>query len=523
LTGTFEQVAIERLRESPTNPRKHFEPTALEELTRSIAAHGMLNPILTRPWPSGKDGALEVVCGARRLRAARAAKLKLVPVRIEPLGDDQVLETQVIENLQREDVHPLDEATGYRALLETGRYSASDIAQKVGKSEPYVYQRLKLTDLVENGQKAFWAEKLGLSQALLISRLEPGDQEAVLKDLKRRDYDWRAPELAGWIERSFLLKFKGAAFKAGDATLLPEAGACTTCPKRTGANTQLFPEVKGSDRCTDPACYRAKLQAHIAGKQTEYQAKGEELLPLVRGYVPYGEKQPKGALDAHSYAIITKKTRCDHARSGIVVAGDDPGRVLEVCVDPKCKQHRPGAGGYRDLRDPKEVEAERQRQLERKQKMAAYAAATEAVISEANSAPLFPTQLKKIVDVISAGAVYRIEADDAKAICRALKLEAMKGSYGAADHRATLAQHAEKLEVNDRVLLLLRIALHALDQSDWTYGGEKACAEFDRAAALFGVDPQQHLKEIRAKAKAAERKKKVKTTKRAKPRKEPKG
>jgi ParB family chromosome partitioning protein len=135
-------LPLERIRESTKNPRQRFND--LEELAASIRTHGLLQPILVRPMR--KD--FELVVGARRLRAARLAGLTSVPVQVKPLDDRSAREVQIIENLQRQDVHPLEEADGYKALLDgTPSCTIDEIAAKVGKSKAYVYQRLSLTRL----------------------------------------------------------------------------------------------------------------------------------------------------------------------------------------------------------------------------------------------------------------------------------------------------------------------------------------------------------------------------------------
>mgnify|MGYP001594862614 FL=1 len=109
-------LPIECLRPSPLNPRRRLDPQAMKELTDSVRAHGILQPLLVRPVDGGKK--FEVVFGHRRLAAAKTAKLEDVPCAVRQLTDQEALEIGLIENLQREDVHPLDEADGYRKLMK---------------------------------------------------------------------------------------------------------------------------------------------------------------------------------------------------------------------------------------------------------------------------------------------------------------------------------------------------------------------------------------------------------------------
>ena len=118
------------LDESSTNPRRTFEPTKLVELAHSLTMHGLIQPITVR----AKGDRFEVVAGARRYRAAQIAELADVPTRILELSDEETLEVQIIENSQRQDVHPYEEAAGYQRLLDLPGYDVAALASKCGKS-----------------------------------------------------------------------------------------------------------------------------------------------------------------------------------------------------------------------------------------------------------------------------------------------------------------------------------------------------------------------------------------------------
>src|ERR1700723_1935352 len=136
----YRSVPITALAESETNPRKRFDAKSLEELAASFKTQGILAPLLVRELEESK---YEVVAGARRLRAAKLAELEKLPVRVVKLT---AIEAQCVENLQREDIHPLEEALGFKSLLELGEsaYTIATIASRAGKSEAYVYGRIRL-------------------------------------------------------------------------------------------------------------------------------------------------------------------------------------------------------------------------------------------------------------------------------------------------------------------------------------------------------------------------------------------
>lgn len=157
-------MKLTELKEAEHNERRTFDEAKLKELAASIKEKGVLEPILVRP----SDGKHEIVCGARRFRAAAMVGLLEIPVVVKSLNDKQALECQVIENLQREDVHPLEEAEGYEQLMKKHGYkSADDIAAKIGKSKTYVYGRLKLCELIPENRKLFYEGRLSPSVALL--------------------------------------------------------------------------------------------------------------------------------------------------------------------------------------------------------------------------------------------------------------------------------------------------------------------------------------------------------------------
>jgi len=170
----YRDLPLVSLTESATNPRRSFDQTALGELAESIKMQGILAPLVVRPV--GQH--FEIVAGARRYRAAQLAGLETAPVRIVELTDAQALETSIVENLQRRDVHPLDEANGFAALmrLEEPKYSIEQIAAKVGKAPAFILARLKLVELVPAVVEAFSQDEIGLGHALLLAKLQPVEQ-----------------------------------------------------------------------------------------------------------------------------------------------------------------------------------------------------------------------------------------------------------------------------------------------------------------------------------------------------------
>ena len=147
-------------------PRKQFDETLLAELADSIAQHGVIQPLVVRPL---KDGGYQLVAGERRWRAARMAGLYEVPVVIKELTDEETIELAMVENLQREDLNPLEEAQGYKYMMEKLSITQEEAAKKVGKSRPAVANALRLLSLPDEILKMVESKELspGHARALL--------------------------------------------------------------------------------------------------------------------------------------------------------------------------------------------------------------------------------------------------------------------------------------------------------------------------------------------------------------------
>jgi ParB-like chromosome segregation protein Spo0J len=182
---------------------------------------------------------------------------------VREMSDLEALEAQIIENGQREDVHPLEEADGFRALHERHGSDVDAIAAKVGKSRAYVYGRMKLCALAEGPRQLFHQGHLTASTALLVARIPDADLQTkaateITEGKRGASEPMSTRDAAAHIQADYMLQLREAPF---DANLVPDAGACMLCPKRTGAQPELFADVTSADVCTDPICYRGKVTA----------------------------------------------------------------------------------------------------------------------------------------------------------------------------------------------------------------------------------------------------------------------
>jgi len=146
------KVPVEFLRPNPRNPRKHFEDSELQELSRSIKDRGIIQPIVVRPMPKMPD-AYEIVAGERRWRAAQAAGLHEVPVVIVDIDDKTSLEYAILENVQRADLNPIEEAQGYSRLMAEFSYTQENLSKIIGKSRSHIANMMRLIDLPDPVKK----------------------------------------------------------------------------------------------------------------------------------------------------------------------------------------------------------------------------------------------------------------------------------------------------------------------------------------------------------------------------------
>lgn len=161
-------VPIERIEPNPDQPRRLFDGENLEELAASIAARGIIQPLIVRPHPK-RPGAYQIVAGERRWRAAQMAKLHDVPVVIRQFDDTEMLEVAIIENIQRADLNPVDEAAGYRQLMDRFGHTQEQMAEALGKSRPHIANTLRLLSLPDTVQEWLAQGKLtaGHARALI--------------------------------------------------------------------------------------------------------------------------------------------------------------------------------------------------------------------------------------------------------------------------------------------------------------------------------------------------------------------
>ncbi|MEM6636855.1 MAG: ParB/RepB/Spo0J family partition protein [Pseudomonadota bacterium] len=184
------QVPIEDVSPNPDQPRRHFDEEALKELAQSISEKGIIQPLIVRTAPEGTGARYQIVAGERRWRAAQLARQHEIPVLLRDISDSEVMELAIIENIQRADLNPIEEAEGYRALMERHSRTQDEMAQALGKSRSHVANTLRLVQLPESVQRLVRAGDLSAGHArALITADDPEGlaRVVVAKGLSVRD------------------------------------------------------------------------------------------------------------------------------------------------------------------------------------------------------------------------------------------------------------------------------------------------------------------------------------------------
>jgi ParB/RepB/Spo0J family partition protein len=440
-------IALEQLIESPTNPRTSFDTQALAKMAESIRSVGVMQQILVRPVDYAqiqRNGqpvqAYEIVFGHRRYRASKLAGVETIPCFVRELTDSQAAQLQSIENVQREDLNPMEAARSYQQYLQAHSVTKDQLAQEIGLSRSHVYGYLTLLKAVPMIQDAVRAGDIGPDVAIKIARLHtPKLQERALAALKGKYYDLEdggkksVRQITEFLAEKFTLNLKEALFDPKDAKLLEGADACTACPKRTGnapeyqdlteerANAYRQKQRGEANLCTDPDCFDAKKKAHLAIEAGKLAAKGKTVIEGAKarqvvgadgtikgGYIALKEvksllAKQKGAKPAALPTVVVQNPRDGTTKEAVKIE-DLKAAGVKVKDQPK----QSGGGRY-------DYQAEaRQREEERAVKEAKAADETRvntailaAVREAAAGVPLSPLALQLAV----AAAVSGVEWD----------------------------------------------------------------------------------------------------------------
>lgn len=285
---------------SLTNPRrrKGLDVDSIADLAASIKMHTQLQAILVRPLPAHRleDTAhleprpiYEVVAGERRWRACVFGEMK-VDMIVRQMSDAAVLEMQLVENVHREDLDDMEEAEGFDRMRTQLGFTAAQIADRLGpgKGKSYVLKSLKLCDLVPAAREAMYATEgkpaiLSRSTGLLVARYRPEQQEEIVAYIASlagpNGEPMQVREVQARLANRYHLELAHAPFDIQSIDLVPAAGACTACPKRTTSQSEIFEDaLAGPDSCTDADCFAQKREAHVVLVRADAQRKGIKVI-----------------------------------------------------------------------------------------------------------------------------------------------------------------------------------------------------------------------------------------------------
>lgn len=417
-TSSLQILSLAKIVPSKTNPRKNFEGPELDELADSIRTHGVLQPVLVRPMFDVDDGELdhfELVAGERRYRASLQAGKDSIPAMVQLLTDDQAMELQIIENLQRKDVTPIEEAEGFQRLLRkldfdqellpiaersTRTELVQTIATRIGKSVRYVWARMKLVNLVPEVKQALEAGRIEPSHADVLVTYPPEKQkeiffehftEPVWKDGEVADFqiqdDAGFGEPSKYVENPVsvrelkrLLEQEGKPLKSANWKWQKDVdggmpGAVIDgqpAPRCVGCEFNTATESGDTKKatCVNDECFDAKkkyfVQIELDHVEQAAKQNGTKLLKVIDSYFDGYKK--KGFLPGDEWKKVGKGS-CEHDVDAVQVHDDGtPEKIVHVCATKTCKVHFGRAAAA--SKSPEQIKQDQERKAENSARLA---------------------------------------------------------------------------------------------------------------------------------------------------------
>lgn len=331
-------IPLAQLHESPLNTRQHFDVVKLAELATSMRTSGQLTPLLARPSQLENKPGFELAAGHRRRRAAEAAGMSELMVIVRDLDDRTFLEILTVDNLQREDVHPLEEAQGYRNLLTIDGYDPKQIGERVSKSESYVYDRLTLLKLIPELQELFFANRFSLGHAVLLARQGASVQKKLVEDTDGAGGLWRMDHGHATLGLAKPDDEEGEYAGLRPVTVRELQQWIDTYVRfdtEEESVSQLFPETASTLAAAEEK--REKVVPITRNFHVDPQAKDAE---GARTYGPSSWKRADGEPEGDRGGSMKPSKTCEYSVIGLVAVGEGRGDTFRVCVDKKrCTVH----------------------------------------------------------------------------------------------------------------------------------------------------------------------------------------
>ena len=268
----IQNLPLSKIRPDLEQPRKTFNEDALQQLSESIEKHGVLQPITVRQL----NDHYIIVMGERRYRASKLAGKKTVPCIVRTYENNDVLEVQIIENLQRQDVEPTEEAEAIAYLSE--KYAPTEIAKRLGRTDNFIRQRLKLAGLIDGFKHFVRNGEMTISLGVGVVLFEPEEQQMMLETMGE---DYNAHQINRMIKDQ-TYDLEKASFDVNDKKLVPKAGSCVECPFNAANQGNLFGE--GKMVCTKAACFETKKSKSFLNLIGKSKKEKILLIPEIRQY-----------------------------------------------------------------------------------------------------------------------------------------------------------------------------------------------------------------------------------------------
>ncbi len=316
-------ISLDELHESPLNPRTRFDAQALSDLADSLRTTGQHEPLVVRPSTLPGQPGYEIASGHRRRRAAQLAGFSSLLALVRELSDPEFLEILTIANLQRENVHPLEEARGYAELIKSAGYDVAKIADRIGMSAHYVRDRLKLLSLIAPAQELFLAGTISDGHAKLISRLTVDDQERVLGD----------------EEESPLFEGERAEAASGQADLDLDDARKPVSVRELESWINLH--IRFDDSTTDIQTFFPETAAAVAAAEQQE----EKIVKITYDHYiqPEARSEDERTFGPRSWQRadgLDGSKPCEYSVTGVIAIGPGRGEAFKVCTDKKrCEIH----------------------------------------------------------------------------------------------------------------------------------------------------------------------------------------
>lgn len=351
---SVEFIDVSRIVPTRDNPRRvDIKAQSFKDLVASVKARGVLVPVIGRPDPK-RAGVIDLRAGARRYAAACEAGLSQIPAVIYAMSDEEAMEITVLENLQREQLSPMEEARGIAQLRSVNK-SDEDIGAKIGKSMAWVRRRAQLLHLLPAVVKAW---EMGGDYRLADASIAALEALASFeKEVQKEIWDHAhhgffsdIREFNRVVNARYVHLLAKAPWDLGDGDLLPKAGACTACPKRSSVEPLLFhevldvEEVRKCDRCLDAACFNVKMEAFKVG-MVERLRREHPTLVKVSTRDDYGYRDSSLPKDTLSKSEFIKAAKSDKsAVPAFVESGPGEGSLIYVKKGKRAAADSGGSG-----------------------------------------------------------------------------------------------------------------------------------------------------------------------------------